>query len=190
MNSKKTCLACKERKRNEEMMQTPNKQWFCDTSCVASYANKRYQKQKKSINSKKQRIAKESVKTKAKWLAEAQSAFNKSIRIRDKNLGCVSCDKPSNWHGQWHCSHYFSRGHSSALRFNVFNCHKSCSVCNSYLSGNIEQYTPRLIKKIGDDKYHELVSMKSIVMSFDIEYARRVKKIFNKKARLYEKKFR
>ncbi|MCP4060771.1 MAG: recombination protein NinG, partial [Pseudoalteromonas sp.] len=32
------------------------------------------------------------------------------------------------------------------------NCHKQCAPCNNHLSGNISNYRPALVKKIGQDR--------------------------------------
>ena len=40
-------------------------------------------------------------------------------------------------------------GHSAELRYDEENCHKQCSVCNNYRSGNLAQYRTNLIDKIG-----------------------------------------
>lgn len=82
----------------------------------------------------------------------AQKAFNAFIRERDKNEGCISCDKPSTWGGQWHAGHFKTVGARSDLRFNEDNCHKQCSVCNNYDSGNLINYKENLIKKIGQNR--------------------------------------
>tara|TARA_R110002126_G_scaffold64861_4_gene165898 strand:+ start:103 stop:357 length:255 start_codon:yes stop_codon:yes gene_type:complete len=43
-------------------------------------------------------------------------------------------------------------GHSAALRYDEDNCHKQCSVCNNYKSGNLSEYRSNLLKKIGLQK--------------------------------------
>jgi hypothetical protein len=98
------------------------------------------------------RVAKEKVKTRGTHLKELQAAFNAFIRARDANEPCISCDRPATWDGQWHASHYRSVGSTPELRFNEFNVHRSCSICNNFLSGNIGSYRPRLIAKIGLEK--------------------------------------
>jgi hypothetical protein len=130
---------------------------------------------------------KRKVKTKTKWLAEFQALFNKYVRLRDSHLGCISCDKTKDWQGQWHASHYYSRGHSSSLRFNLWNVHKSCSVCNSHLSGNIGEYTPAIIEKIGRGRFDYLLSHKSDITSFDIDWLERAIKITRKAIKRKEK---
>lgn len=84
--------------------------------------------------------------------AKAQKSFNEFIRLRDAKLGCVSCDKPHDWHGQFHCGHFKTVGARPDLRFNEDNCHKQCSVCNNYLSGNLIEYKLELDNRIGPDR--------------------------------------
>jgi len=131
---------------------------------------------------------KERIKTKAQWLSELQSLVNRYVRLRDHADGCISCDKTNAWGGQWHASHYYSRGHSSALRFNLWNIHKSCSVCNSHLSGNIGNYTPRLINKIGKDRANWLELHKSDKSEFDVDWIKRAIRVARKAIKRIEKK--
>lgn len=139
-------------------------------------------------DNKAHREAKERIKPRSKWLSELQAVFNKYIRLRDIKFGCISCDKTSNWQGQWHASHYYSRGHSSSLRFNLWNCHKSCSICNNHLSGNIGEYTPRLIEKIDQERFDYLLQHKSDVASYDIDWIKRAIKIARKAVKRLEKR--
>jgi len=82
------------------------------------------------------------------WLKRVQVEFNKYIRNRDHNDPCISCKR---YHtGQYHAGHYMSvGGHSAALRYNEDNCHKQCSVCNNWRSGNLSEYRSNLLIKIG-----------------------------------------
>jgi hypothetical protein len=73
-----------------------------------------------------------------------QKVFNRMICLLDKDQGCISCDKPASWQGQWHASHLFSVGSHPHLRYDARNVWKSCSVCNAHLSGNIGAYRDRL----------------------------------------------
>ena len=181
--AKKKCKCHGEFKLSESLIKTP-KGLFCSYPLAIKWANeqtsKRVQRQikkdKQSYNKETKRL-KESIKPKSKWLSELQALVNKYVRLRDITEGCISCDKASNWSGQFHCGHYFSRGHSSSLRFNLWNMHKQCSVCNNHLSGNIGEYTPRLIEKIGVDRFDYLKSNKSNVASYDIEWVKRAIKI-------------
>jgi hypothetical protein len=56
------------------------------------------------------------------------------------------------------------------------------------LSGNIGEYTPRLIEKIGQDNYDWLDAHKSNVKSYDIEWIKRAIKICRKAVKREESK--
>lgn len=129
------------------------------------------------------------IKRRSEWLEAAQKVVNRYVRLRDRHCGCISCDKPATWRGQWHASHYRSVGAASAVRFNVFNIHKACSVCNHRLSGNVAAYKPRLIEKIGADKV-EWLDAQNQTVRYDIEYLKRLKKIFSKRANRLARKIR
>lgn len=130
---------------------------------------------------------KEAIKTRQQWLAECQAIANRYARIRDAKDGCISCDKPASWDGQWHGSHFRSVGAASAIRLNLWNIHKACSVCNHHLSGNIAGYRPRLVEKIGQDKVDWLEAQNHLVR-YDIEYLKKYKQVMGKRLKRLEKK--
>jgi len=142
----------------------------------------REQKLQEKVERQQHREAKARIKTRAEHLSDTQAVINRYVRLRDARLGCVSCDKPSAWDGQWHASHFRSVGAAKHLRFNLWNIHKACSVCNNHLSGNIAGYRPALIKKIGAGRVDWLESA-SWVAKHDIDYLKRLKKVFSKKCR-------
>ncbi|HDX8712826.1 TPA: recombination protein NinG [Klebsiella michiganensis] len=135
----------------------------------------------------------ESFKTKAQWDKEAQSAFNRYIRIRDDGKPCVSCGNPligkSNYltGSAIDASHYRSRGAASHLKFNVFNVHSACTRCNRQLSGNAVEYRIRLIDRIGLERVERLEADNE-PRRFDIPYLQRIKSIFTRRARALEKR--
>lgn len=131
----------------------------------------------------------EKLKSNATLAAEAQAVVNKYVRLRDVHLGCVSCDKPASWDGQWHASHFRSVGAASGLRFNLWNIHKACSVCNNHLSGNIANYAPRIVERIGVDKVDWLHTQNAVKRS-DPAYLVRMKQVFARKARRLEKRMK
>ena len=182
-NSKKACKFCKEYVNADVGFKAPVG-FFCSQEHVMSFIRDKQLKQavnaKVKADKKDLRERKFAIKPKSKWLAELQAVFNQRVRLRDKRLGCGSCDKPFDWDGQWHAGHYHSRGSSSFLRFNLWNVHKQCSVCNNHLSGNIGEYTPRLIEKIGQEKFDWLLRHKYETKSFDIEWIKRAIKICRK----------
>ena len=116
----------------------------------------------KKENQKKEREAKDKLKSRklavkplSYFTKQAQTAFNAFIRERDKDDPCISCGR---FHeGQYHAGHYRTTGANPELRFDEDNCHKQCVPCNHHLSGNIENYTPRLIEKIGQERFDRLM---------------------------------
>ena len=139
-----------------------------------------------------QREQKEKLKTAGDYIKEAQVAFNSYIRVRDKNKQCISCGcLPGDTvqGGKFDAGHYRSRGSASHLRYHLLNCHSQCVKCNRYLSGNVVEYRKGLIARIGAERV-EQIEMGNNPRKFTIDYLKRVKKIFNYRKRLYERKFR
>jgi hypothetical protein len=127
-------------------------QKVCGHLCAAGWAKAVAEKKAARANRAERKSLREALdkaKTRGTHLKELQAAFNAWIRARDAGQPCISCDRPATWDGQWHASHYRSVGSTPELRFNEFNVHRSCSICNNFLSGNIGSYRPRLIAKIG-----------------------------------------
>jgi hypothetical protein len=135
-------------------------QAVCNYTCGLAIKDVNANKARKAIadvGRKELRAAKERVKPKGQYMREAQAAFNAWVRLRDAALGCVSCNKPATWDGQWHASHFRSVGSSPEHRFNPLNVHRACSVCNNHLSGNILGYQPELIRRIGAEAVEALL---------------------------------
>lgn len=135
-------------------------QAVCSPRCGLAIKHVNQTKARKAladVGRKELRAAKERVKPKGQYMREAQAAFNSWVRLRDAALGCVSCDKPATWAGQWHASHFRSVGSSPEHRFNPLNVHRACSVCNNHLSGNILGYQPELIRRIGAEAVEALL---------------------------------
>ncbi|WP_109409564.1 recombination protein NinG [Proteus genomosp. 4] len=144
--------------------------WWCCPEHGAELAIRRINKEKEKILAKRKKEQREKEvkakdKLKARKLAvkplsyftkQAQTAFNAFIRERDKDEPCISCGR---FHeGQYHAGHYRTTGANPELRFDEDNVHKQCAPCNNHLSGNIENYTPRLIEKIGQERFDRLMS--------------------------------
>ena len=151
----KTCKACKSQF-------TPIRQFqvVCNSYlCAIAYANLARERQNKKEVSEYQKEKKErlqALKTKSDWLKETQIVFNSYIRLRDKALPCISCQRFHS--GQYHCGHYRTVGSSPHLRFDEENCSKQCSACNNHLSGNIVNYRRNLEQKIGRERLDLLES--------------------------------
>jgi hypothetical protein len=108
------------------------------------------QKQKEQRKAKKEHNSND----KSKLIKTAQYHFNKYIRARDKHLACISCGHTGN--RQRHAGHFMPVGSNGHIRFDESNCHSQCSICNNHKSGNLAEYEPNLIKKVGQDEVNRL----------------------------------
>ena len=132
-------------------------QSVCSIFCAVKHAEHlRVKRERQEAKNDKQETREKLAKLKPlkAYADEAQAVFNQWIRERDSHEPCISCGR---FHeGQYHAGHYRTRGAANHLRFNEDNCHKQCSPCNNHLSGNIVNYRPRLISKIGIDRVEAL----------------------------------
>jgi hypothetical protein len=151
MNKKRRCRECKKYKVANSM-KIIHGGAYCDIECAIKYAYKTKEQGAKIKHTAQKKELKEN--DKAFRFKQAQMAFNAFIRKRDESLPCISCQRHHK--GQYHAGHYKSVGARSDLRFNEDNCHKQCAPCNNHLSGNIGEYLPNLIKKIGASNVHVL----------------------------------
>lgn len=144
----------------------------------------------------RKRVRAERADTKAKLIALkkpsyfadlAQDEVNRYVRLRDHARGCISCHLPSTWPGQWHASHLRSRGAASAVRFNLWNLAKACGSCNHHKGGNIAAFEPAQRARIGDAKVDWLYTQNQIVR-YEIDYLKRMARVFRKKANRMEKR--
>jgi len=158
----------------------------CSLRCAASHAKKqRLAKEKVERETTKKR--KEAVKRRSEWEDECRRIVQKIARLRDRHDGCISCHLGPNWDGQWHGSHFRSHGACSVLQFNLWNIHKSCSSCNRDKGGNIINYRPRLVEKVGAARV-EWLECQNGTFKPPIEYYIRFKAVMGKRLRRMEKR--
>lgn len=206
------CTGCKERFPAETMIKLPAG-YFHEFDCATAYAFavSERNRAKQAIRVRKEQKAersdlkrrKDELKPSRELKKEAQASINKYVRLRDYFDPCMTCKKTKlqieaeQSHirgGCWDAGHYKTRGAKPQLRFNLWNIHKQCKSCNggggrfSHKAATVDaQYEANLIKKIGQEKVDYLNNNNDIV-KFTNDYYRRIKKIFNKKARMKQKR--
>jgi len=144
----KRCKSCREPFTPSRPLQSA-----CGVQCaiaLTSAAKDKARKAKEARERAEHRVAKEKVKTKGEHAKEAQAAFNEFIRLRDKDLPCVSCGR--HHEGKYDAGHFRTVGGNPALRFEPMNCAKQCVPCNRHKSGDIINFRLELIRRIGADK--------------------------------------
>ncbi len=156
----KKCKVCKKEFTPIRPMQPT-----CNFDCTVLYgltilAKNKLAKERQA--NKEHREAKIKAKSRGKWIAEAQTAFNRFIRLRDADKPCVSCGRvhvEMTSGGAWDSGHFLCRGAYPELRFEELNAHKQCKSCNGgsakYAKKGrtvAKEYEARLIERIGQDK--------------------------------------
>lgn len=141
-------IVLKERKCKNcglKFMQVRPLQYLCGGDCGWKYADKKAKlKDKKKISE-----LKESLLTHKDYIQLLQKVVNTYVRMRDKECGCISCDRPLNT--KFDAGHFYPTTYQF-LRFHEDNIHGQCVRCNRDLHGNQIEYMPRLEKKIGVDR--------------------------------------
>ena len=117
---------------------------WCSVDC--GYDWSKILKEKKDRKTKQ--VAKKAAMRISDYLKLFQITFNTYIRIRDKDLPCISCGVYKC--EEFHAGHYIATTYQY-LRFNEHNVNKQCSKCNTHLRGNSIPYRIELINKIGID---------------------------------------
>ena len=171
----KKCKTCKQEFQPSRPLQS-----VCSPHCAYQLAiQKREKAEKKAIAQKRSEL-----KTRSEYMKEAQSAFNKYIRLRDAEQPCISCGR---FHtGQYHAGHYRSVGSAPELRFDEQNVWKQCQPCNTHLSGNLINYRQRLINRIGVAAVERLEG-KHEPKKYSVEELKEIKAKYTKLARELEK---
>lgn len=178
----KKCKIC--RKPNRPFKNT------CSIECEAELGLKLLDKAKRA-EAKQVRAAdkvrKEKLKSRSDWMREAQQAFNRFIRERDKDQPCICCDRLETKvtglgaHG-WDSGHYRSVGSAPHLRFNENNVHRQLVYCNRYGAGRAVDYRIGLIERIGLQAVEELES-DNTVQKWSIDDLKQIKEKYRQKLR-------
>ena len=184
LSKNRRCNYCKKKIPTESAVINGLKAFCSVDHAIAWLDTEKGQVTLKKAKAKKTKEAREKLKTKSDYAKEAQTAFNAYIRLRDADKPCISCGRDH--HGQYHAGHYRTTAAAPQIRFNTWNVHKQCSVCNNHKSGNIVEYRINLINRIGIDKVQQL-ERNNEVSRWDIEYLQRLKRIFQKKVRIIKK---
>jgi hypothetical protein len=142
----KSCKVCRAKFLPVRPMQIA-----CGPLCAYAYAGKIAEGKAKQER-KEDKAKREALKTIPQLIAEAQSAFNLYVRLRDNGRGCISCGRPCSLGGVgggFDCGHLRSRGAASHLRFELDNAFGQCKQCNRHLAGNAFEMRRGAIERIG-----------------------------------------
>ena len=153
-------------------------QIVCGYNCAVAY--KKVLDEKKVVKERKE-IRKEmklNIMTHKDWFKLLQISVNTYVRLRDKDLPCVSCGRSDV--EEFHAGHFIAST-NSFLRFNELNIHKQCSYCNTHLRGNLIPYRQELIKRIGVSEVEKLESQVKLPFKITIPEIQEMIKLFKQK---------
>ena len=172
MNRKK-CKHCREYFRPEKRLQHYCLKAECVEAWVISLREAQWKKRKKQI--------KEELKTLEDYYQEALKAFNAYIRERDKNKPCVSCGAKEGTY-RITSGHYFPQGQNRSIALDERNAHGQCWYnCNSNKSGNLSEYLPELINRIGQDGYDELQRLRHETKKYNRDDLKAIREDYKEK---------
>ncbi|MEN2908551.1 hypothetical protein EFIBHEMM_01788 [Mannheimia haemolytica] len=150
-----------------------------------SVRQRRNAKKSAKIDRLEQRKRLEKLKSRRDFEKDLQKIFNKFIRLRDKDLPCISCGR---YHqGKYDAGHYKTVGGNPELRFNEDNCHSQCVPCNRHLHGNIVNYRVNLIEKIGLERVEFLERKDHPPLKLTIEQIKDLIKVYKAKCKELER---
>lgn len=122
---------------------------WCSSKCGYELSQTRLKdKESKEWKVRKKR-GQEQLKTLGQYEMDAKKSYQKWVRLRDKDLACISCNEFVK--DLWDGGHYFKAELFSGLIFDERNCHKQCRKCNRYDGGNEIQYRLGLVKRFGQE---------------------------------------
>jgi len=144
-------------------------QKFCmeDEDCIDAsiqYARDKVKVKQTKDWQKEKKVLKTALKTLSELEAEAKKSFQKYIRLRDKDLPCVSCGV--NETELWDGGHYKKAEIYSGVIFNEMNCHKQCRKCNRFLGGNELNYRTGLIQRYSEKAVNEIEQLANDTRQF------------------------
>ena len=149
---------------------------YCkESECVRVWVAEEKDKQWKKTKAEK----KAELLTVQDWIKITQATFNKYIRLRDKDKGCISCGVPLV--GKYDAGHFYSAGGHYAVRFNPDNVHGQCVACNQHKHGNLLAYRKGLIERIGQTAYAWLEDYATDTRKFTVSELMEINELYKAK---------
>lgn len=164
-NWKPKLKRCKSAECQEFFMPGRPLQMVCSPMCGVKYSQQLQKKKEDKDWREKKKVMVEKLMTIGEYKALARAVFQKWIRMRDKDLVCISCGNAKT--DKWDAGHFLKAELYSGLIFHEENCHKQCKQCNNWLGGNELNYRIGLVKKIGEDRVRWLEDNKDRLRVYD-----------------------
>lgn len=164
--------------------------------CIEGYAEAQASKAERAaakkvraaakVEREETRARKEAIRSVGVLEEECRKIVQAIARIRDRHRGCISCELPADWDGQWHGSHLRSHGACSSLQFHLWNINRACWICNKLYSGRIDAYRLEYVKRYGQERL-DWIDAQPKMRKYTRDYLARFKKVMGKRLRRLEK---
>lgn len=185
------CAACRESFERRRPLQAA-----CSPACaleVARRKRERAQAKETAAARKAHKARVEKLKTRGEWMAEAQAAVNRYVKLRDlrAGYGCVSCGAPYRLvrGGAFDAGHWRSRGSAPHLRFDTRQIALQCRRCNDFGAGMPVEFEAELIRRRGAEVV-AAIKADQVPRKYTVDYLRRLRDIFRRRAARIERKLR
>lgn len=168
--AKAKCKICKQpfEKKNQYHI-------VCSQPCVLEFIKQESERKWQ----RKKKLWKGELETHSSVLKATQDIFNKYIRLRDKDLPCISCGTTKDV--EYAAGHFWATTYQY-LRLNEDNVHKQCNAhCNMNLRGNLLEYRPNLIKKIGLERVEKLDNDRHLEFKKSIQELKEIQEYYKLK---------
>ena len=166
---------------------TPYKttQKVCSTKCAIEYANNKIKSEAKKRARAERKEYYENNMTLSDWKKKVQTVFNKFIRLRDMQKGCISCGTPLQLR-KFDAGHYYPTTYQG-IRFNENNVHGQCVRCNRNMHGNIHEYRKRITERISQEELDWLDENRYIELKLNKIELEELYNKYKKKIKDYER---
>ena len=113
--------------------------------------------------------------------AAAKKACHEYIRLRDRDLPCICCNKELNI--KVDAGHWLESGHYSKLRYHEDNIHAQRYDCNRHKGGDSGDYEKNLRLKIGDERVNWLIENKEGIVKRTAEDYKEIETYYKAKTK-------
>ncbi len=138
----------------------------CSWQCAIAYTK---EVKEKRIAKEKKKGVDEFNQNDKKWLKkQARIYCHKYIRLRDKDLPCVSCGCQYNELNTLQAGHFKNDGNHAMVRYNEDNLAGQCVRCNMHKGGEEKRYEVELRRRIGDARVDHILSIAFDVKSYSV----------------------
>ena len=181
----KTCSVCKTSFTPQRMGAK-----VCSPQCGATLgpASRAKALKRALIKERKaDKVKRQKLKPRSKWLAECQVVVNKYVRLRDRSrgLGCVTCGSYPQGSHPFDAGHLRSVGSAPHLRFMTSQISLQCVPCNRHQGGRALIFRQAMVQRRGSSWVESLEAIQGLG-KFDIPYLQRLKAIFTKRCKRLE----